>query len=92
MGWVASNEPTMDDAMLARKQEIVAGASTRAGRWLDPVSVLARRGTQKRVRTPRAAAREAPTAQTRRCPACGLGKAVGQFIDGSELCVDCRDA
>jgi len=64
-------------------------AEMRAG---DPVSVHARRGTQKRVRTPRAAAREAPTAQTRRCPACGLGKAVGQFVADSELCVDCRDA
>jgi len=74
----------------ARPDEWLAlAAEMRAG---DPVSVLARRGTQKRVRTPRAAAREAPTAQTRRCPACGLGKAVGQFIDGSELCVDCRDA
>ncbi len=37
-------------------------------------------------------AREAPTAATQRCPGCGLGKAVGQFVDGSDLCVDCRDA
>ena len=34
----------IDDAMLAHKQEIVAGASTRAARWLDPVSVLAEVG------------------------------------------------
>lgn len=34
----------IDDAMLARKQEIVAGASARARAWLDPVSVLAEVG------------------------------------------------
>lgn len=74
----------------ARPDEWLAlAAEMRAG---DPVSVHARRGTQKGVRTPRAAAREAPSAPTRRCPACGLGKAVGQFAAGSELCVDCRDA
>jgi nicotinate-nucleotide--dimethylbenzimidazole phosphoribosyltransferase len=34
----------IDDAMLAHKQEIVARASERATRWLDPVSVLAEVG------------------------------------------------
>jgi predicted Mrr-cat superfamily restriction endonuclease len=77
-------------ALDARPDEWLAlAAEMRAG---DPVSVHARRGTQKSVRTPRAAAREAPSPQTRRCPGCGLGKAVGQFVAGSELCVDCRDA
>jgi predicted Mrr-cat superfamily restriction endonuclease len=70
-------------------QWLALAAEMRAG---DPVSVLARRGTQKRVQARRAAAREAPTAATQRCPGCGLGKAVGQFVDGSDLCVDCRDA
>lgn len=74
----------------ARPDEWLAlAAEMRAG---DPVSVKDRRGTQSRVRARRAAAKEAPTAQTQRCPGCGLGKAMGQFEAGSDLCVDCRDA
>jgi hypothetical protein len=84
-----------------RYRRTIRPLDTRADEWLalaaemragGPVSALARRGTHNRGQARRAAAREAPTAATQRCPGCGLGKATGQFIAGSELCVDCRDA
>jgi hypothetical protein len=45
-----------------------------------------------RVAKPRAAAapRPEPAPTIRLCPSCGMLKSVGQFVAGSDLCVDCR--
>jgi hypothetical protein len=44
-----------------------------------------------RPRTARPAATPRPAkASSRLCPGCGLHKAMGQFVEGSDLCVDCR--
>ena len=45
-----------------------------------------------RVRKPRAtpAPRAEPAPTSRLCPSCRMLKSVGQFVAGSDLCVDCR--
>ena len=42
-------------------------------------------------RSSRPAATPRPAkSNARLCPGCGLHKAIGQFVEGSDLCVDCR--
>jgi len=60
----------------------------------------ARTSSARSPRAPRAATTRAPRAApapkpepaptTRLCPSCRMLKSVGQFVPGSELCVDCR--
>ena len=42
------------------------------------------------TRPARPPAPKARTEATRLCPSCQMQKAAGQFVDGSDLCVDCR--
>lgn len=65
-----------------------AGATGRAG----PGRGGARTPRAARPPKPRAAPapRPEPAPTTRVCPSCRMLKAVGQFVAGSDLCVDCR--
>lgn len=61
-----------------------AAATTRA-----PTAARAPRTTKPRAApAPRVKPDPVPTARV--CPSCGMRKVLGQFIPGSDLCVDCR--
>lgn len=59
-----------------------------------PAATAARAPRAPRATRPRAApapkVKPEPAPTSRVCPSCGMLKAVGQFVVGSDLCVDCR--
>lgn len=78
-------------ALLAHAEAVERGEAGRDPRQLVP-PVPPR--TVRQPRAPRVAASAAAAKATppshRTCPSCYLQKAVGQFRDGSDLCIDCE--
>lgn len=59
---------------------------------VSTAGAAARTARPARVPRPRAAPapKPEPAPTTRVCPSCGMLKSLGQFVRGSDLCVDCR--
>ena len=99
--WYGAVPPTVDeaflDAGLLLDDPPFPVPAPPAPRPPAPGPSATARSTPRAPRAPRAAKPRAapapkpePAPTTRLCPSCRMLKSVGQFVAGSDLCVDCR--